>query len=88
MQVQAVGHGGVALGPAINAQGQFCHGAGRQLGPALIAGTLHLGHFKGVLALRQQDELLLLVGKLVIPTQSETFVVHLVHNASPLFNVR
>lgn len=79
VQIQAVGHGGVALGTTVNAQGQFCHLAGRQLGAAFEVGAFHLRHFKGVLALRQQYEFLLFVGKVVVPVQSKAFVVHFVH---------
>ena len=79
VQVQAVGDGGVALGTAIDAQGQLCHFAGRQLGAALEVGALHAGDLKGILALRQQHKFLLFVGKIVIPVQSEAFVVHFVH---------
>ena len=79
VQVQAVGDGGIALCPAVDFQGQLCHGAGRQLGTALIAGALHAGDLKGVVPLRQQDELLLFVGKFVIPAECTAFVVHVVH---------
>ena len=79
VQVQAVGDGGVALGPAKHLDGQPCHGAGRQLGTALVAGTLHAGDLKGVIPLRQQDELLLFVGKFVIPAECAAFRVHVIH---------
>ena len=79
VQVQAVGDGGVALGPAEDLQGQLCHGAGRQLGAALKAGTLHAGDLKGILALGQEHELLLLVGKFVVPAQGAVGGVHFVH---------
>ena len=79
VQVQAVGDGGVALGPAEDLQGQLCHGAGRELCAALKAGTLHAGDLKGILALGQEHELLLLVGKFVVPAQGAVGGVHFVH---------
>ena len=79
VQVQAVGHGGITLGPAEDLQGQLCHGAGRELCAALKAGTLHAGDLKVILALGQEHELLLLVGKFVVPAQGAVGGVHFVH---------
>ena len=67
VQVQAVDDGGVALCPAVDFQGQLGHGAGRQLGAALKAGTFHAGDLKSIIALGQEHELLLLVGEFVVP---------------------
>ena len=78
MQIQAVGDGGIALGPAEDLQGQLCHGAGRELGTALKAGTLHAGDLKGIIALGQEHELLLFVGEFVVPVQG-AIGVHLIH---------
>lgn len=79
VKIQAVGDGCVALGPAEDLQGQLCHGAGRELCAALKAGTLHAGDLKGILALGQEHELLLLVGKFVVPAQGAVGGVHFVH---------
>ena len=73
-----MGYRGVPLGPAEDLQGQLCHGAGRELGAALKAGTFHADDLKGVIALGQEHELLLLVGKFIVPAQGAVGV-HVIH---------
>ena len=78
MEVEPVSDGGVTLGPAEDLQGQLCHGAGRQLGAALKAGSFHADDLKGIIALGQEHELLLLVGEFVVPAQGSVggHVIH------------
>ena len=78
VEVEPVSDGGVTLGPAEDLQGQLCHGAGRQLGAALKAGSFHADDLKGIIALGQEHELLLLVGKFVVPAQGAVGV-HVIH---------
>ena len=80
-----MGGGGIAQSAAEDLQRQLCHRAGRQLGAALEAGALHPGDFKIVFALGQEHELLLLVGKFVVPAKSAVGSgIHVSHKYSPL----
>ena len=49
------------------------------------AGAFHVGDLKVVVPLRQQHKVLLFVGEFVIPVQGKAFLVHVVHNGSPLY---
>ena len=77
VQVQAVGDGGFAFVAAMDGNGQLGHAAGRQLGAALIAGTLKALHGKQVIARRQQHKFPLFVGNLAVPVQGS--IRHVVH---------